>query len=92
MTNSKQETSNKPISRITLKGITASVFRNETDKGVPFFKVSITRTYKDGKEFRSTSAFNRDDLPLVGEVVRRAWLEVMKHEADEASSKSDGAK
>ncbi|MEP3479768.1 MAG: hypothetical protein ABJZ55_11010 [Fuerstiella sp.] len=87
MTNSKQDSTNAPISRITLKGITASVFRNVTDKGVPFFKVSITRTFKDGKEFRSTTAFNRDDLPLVGEVVRRAWLEVMRHEADEASSR-----
>ena len=85
---SKKESTNKPVQRFTLKGITASVFRNETDKGVPFYKVSITRTYKDGDEYRTTTAFNRDDLPYVREVSRHAWLDVIKREADESSSKS----
>ena len=89
MSNSKKEATNKPVSRFTLKGITASVFRNETDKGIPFYKVSITRTFKDGDDYRTTTAFGRDDLPYVREASRHAWLDVIKREADESSSKSD---
>jgi len=88
MSHSKKETTTSPVCRLTLKGITASVFRNESDKNIPFYKVSITRTFKDGDEFRTTTAFNRDDLPLVGEVARRAWLEVIKRESDESSAKA----
>lgn len=86
-TSSKKDTNNKPVNRFQIRGITASVFRNLSDNGIPFFKVSIVRTFKDGEEFRTTTAFNRDDLPIVCEVSRLAWLDVMKREAEEASSK-----
>jgi len=89
MSNSKKETTNKPVNRFQLRGITASVFKNLSDKGIPFYKVSITRTFKDGEEFRTTTAFNRDDLPYVVEVARKAWLEVVTLEAAAASSNKD---
>lgn len=87
MSNSKKETTNKPVNRFQLRGITASVFKNLSDNGIPFYKVSVTRTFKDGDEFRTTTAFNRDDLPYVVEVARRAWLEVVNLETAAASKK-----
>ena len=57
----------------TYRGIVASVFRNEADNGTPFHKVTIARTYKDGDQFKSTSSFSRDDLPLVTQISNDAW-------------------
>ncbi len=82
--------SNRPVQRLSLRGISASVFENTTDKGVPFHKVSITRTYREADgEFKTTNNFSRDDLPLVAELARQAWLSIMKFESDQSSSKDD---
>lgn len=87
MNQQKKDSSNKPVKRIQLRGITASVFKNLSDNGVPFYKVSVTRTFKDGDDYKTTTAFNRDDLPSVWEVARGAWLEVIRLESE--SSKKD---
>lgn len=74
----------KPVHVIRLRGITASVFANiaETKNGdVTFHKVSLQRTYKDGKEFKTTTSFGRDDLPIVRLLTDRAWQFILDTEA-----------
>ena len=85
----------KPISVFRLRGITASVFANiaETKNGdVTFHKVNVQRTYKDGNEFKTTSTFGRDDLPIVQLLTDRAWQFILDTEAhrgrDEATAKA----
>jgi len=89
MTNSRKETSNKPVKKFQLRGVSASVFENRSEQGVSFHKVTLTRTYKDGDQFKSTSTYGRDDLPIVETLARQAWLEIMKREADRSSDKDD---
>lgn len=90
MSNTRKDSStNKPVAKAKLRGISASVFENQTDKGQPFYKVSITRTFKDGDEFKSSTTFMRDDLPLVEAVAHRAWLEIMKLESAKSSSNDE---
>jgi hypothetical protein len=81
MANANKETGNKPVKRIQIRGITASVFRNTTDNGAAFYKVSLSRTFKDGDEFKSTTSFSRDDLPIVAELSHQAWLAIIELEA-----------
>ena len=81
-----KETNNKPMQKLQLRGISASVFENQSENGVAFYKVSITRTYKDGDEFKTTSTFSRDDLPIVQELTRQAWLTILKVEANKKKS------
>ncbi len=83
----------KPVHVIRLRGITASVFANtaETKNGdVTFHKVSVQRTYKDGNEFKTTTTFGRDDLPIVRLLTDRAWQFILdteaKHGRDENSA------
>ena len=74
----------KPVHVIRLRGITASVFANtaETKNGdVTFHKVSVQRTYKDGNEFKTTTSFGRDDLPIVRLLTDRAWQFILDTEA-----------
>lgn len=75
----------KPVHVIRLRGITASIFANiaETKNGdVTFHKVSVQRTYKDGNEFKTTSTFGRDDLPIVRLLTDRAWQFILDTEAN----------
>ncbi len=83
-----QETTNKPVESFRLRGVSASVFLNETEQdGRPFFKVSLQRSYKTKDGFKSTNSFSRDDLPLVAEVVNDAWRAILKRESEASTDK-----
>ena len=88
MTNNakKGTVTNKPVAKFQYRGIVASVFRNETDHGAAFFKVTIARIYKDGDQFKSTSSFSRDDLPLVTQIANDAWRWILENDAKESQS------
>ena len=74
----------KPKKQFRMGLVVASVFDQPTDTGT-IFNVSISRLYKnegDAEWSRSTS-FNRDDLPLVGEVSRQAWTWIHENQQSE---------
>ena len=75
----------KPAKVFRLRGVSASVFANKAAKGrdVPFYKVSLQRTYKDGDEFKTTTSFSRDDLPVVNLAVQRAWEFILETEVED---------
>jgi len=80
MPNSRKETTNKPVQKFQLRGVSASIFRNRAENGASFHKVTISRTYKEGDQFKTTSTFGRDDLPLVEALARQAWFDILKRE------------
>jgi len=85
-------TSQKPVKTIRLRGISASVFANHAKsegRDITFHKVSVQRSYKDGDEWKQTTKFGRDDLPVVNEVLQRAWAFILDTEA--ARGKEDTA-
>ena len=74
----------KPKKQFRMGLVVASVFDQPTDTGT-IFNVSITKLYRnegDAEWSRSTS-FNRDDLPLVGEVSRQAWTWIHENQQSE---------
>ena len=74
----------KPVKVFRVRGVSASVFQNQstTDgRDVTFYKVALQRTYKDGKEFKTTSSFSRDDLPVARHVLQQAWEFILGAEA-----------
>ncbi|QDT32937.1 hypothetical protein [Thalassoglobus polymorphus] len=65
----------QPVSEIRRGTVKAATWENETSVGVRH-KVTISRIYKDGDEWRNTDSFGRDDLPLSAKVVDQAhsWI------------------
>jgi len=59
----------RPIQEFRLGRIKAAVWANETQLGTRY-SVTIVRLFKDNGEatWRTSTAFNRDDLPLVAKV------------------------
>lgn len=57
----------QPVHEIRLGAVKAVIWENETDNGTRH-NVQIARLYKDGDEWRQTTSFGRDDLPLVAKV------------------------
>lgn len=66
----------KPVKSFKHRGISASVFENTTEKDgekQTFFRVCLTRTFKQGDAFVSNSNFSRDDIPLARHLLEKAW-------------------
>ena len=77
-----KETPTKPAQQYRLRGLAVSIFANQAkDRKVPFYKVSMQKTYKDGKNFRTTNSLGRDDLPVVDFLLKKAWVWILEREA-----------
>ena len=63
----------KPAHEIRLGRVKATIWANETDNGTRH-NVSVSRLYKDGDEWKQTTSFGREDLPLVAKVADLAHL------------------
>jgi hypothetical protein len=75
---------NKPVKVFRFRGISASVFENETHAdGQPlrFFKVSLQRAYRQDGEFKHNSSFGRDEIPVAMHVLRKSWEFILEREA-----------
>jgi len=82
----------KPVKVFRSPGISASVFKNAAkagDRDVTFHKVSVQRTYKDGDEFKTTTSFARDDLPVARHLMQRAWEFILESESSRSRDDSD---
>ena len=77
----------KPVKKIQLGSIRATIWENQSDKGKPWFNVVVTRSYKDGDEFKDSNSFGHSDLPVVSKAMDFAyrWIWDRKELSDEES-------
>ena len=71
----KSDAKPKPVHEIRLGRIKAAIWANETDNGTRH-NVTITRLYKDGDEWKTSTSFGREELPLVAKIADMAhtWI------------------
>ncbi len=43
--------------------------------------MTLQRAYKDGEEFKHSSSFLRDDVPVVRHLLDQAWQHILELEA-----------
>jgi len=72
---SKQPSKQKPVHEIRLGRNKATIWESDTATGTRY-NVAVNRLYKDGDEWKQTTSFGRDDLPLVAKVADLAhtWI------------------
>lgn len=70
-----KQAKSRPIHEVRLGRIKAAIWENETQNGVRH-NVTVTRLYKDGDQWKDSTSFGRDDLPLVAKVANTAhsWI------------------
>lgn len=76
--------SQKPVKVIRLRGVSVSIFANHAKsdgRDITFHKVSVQRSYKDGDDWKQTTSFGRDDLPVLNAILQRAWEFILDTEA-----------
>lgn len=83
----KKQNKDKPAHQVQLGRIKAAVWQNDTEQGVRY-NTTFSRSYKDGEEWKNSDSFGRDDLLVVAEAARLAYLWI--HEQSRAASGSGG--
>ena len=65
----------QPVEKFTCSSITASIWKNEGEKGV-FYNVTITRSYKTADGWKHSDSFSLTDLEAVSVVLGHAkvWI------------------
>lgn len=65
----------RPAHEIRLGRIKATIWANPNDNGM-WYNVTLSRSYKEGEEWKSSSSFSRDELLTVGKVADMAnsWI------------------
>lgn len=61
----------QPVHEVRLGRIKATIWENETQNGTRH-NVTLCRLYKDGDEWKDSTSYGRDDLPLVEKVAALA--------------------
>lgn len=71
----------QPVKKIQLGSIRATIWENVSDKGTPWFNVVVTRSYKDGDEFKESNSFNVNDLPVASKAMDFAFSWILNQQA-----------
>lgn len=77
-------TANKPWNVFRSSGVSASIFENKAESkeaSRTYFKVTLSKTYRDGDEFKSTSSLSCDDLPVAALLLEQAWASILAAES-----------
>ena len=84
--------SSQPVHKIRHGAVSASIWRQQTDKG-PMFNVTFQRAYRDGETWKNTGSFGRKDLLVVGLIAARAfeWIATQPGKAKPAAQSQEPA-
>ncbi len=63
----------RPVHELRLGRIRAAVWENSTENGTRH-NVTVSRFYKDGDDWRDSTSFGRNDLPLLSKVADMAHI------------------
>lgn len=71
----QQEPKQRPVHEIRLGRIRAAIWANQNDNGT-WYNVTLSRSYKDGEDWRSSSSFGRDELLTLAKVadLANSWI------------------
>jgi hypothetical protein len=81
----------RPIHEIRMGRIKATIWENETENGSRY-NVNLTRLYKDGDQWKDSTGFGRDDLPLVAKVADLAHSWIFGHNQDDSDDRNGGSR
>ncbi len=74
----------KPIDTVPLGRVQAAIWQNESEKG-PFYSVTISRSYRNEDEWRSTQSLGVNDLLVGAKALDIAHTRIIERMAQDRS-------
>ena len=70
----------RPTHEYKFGKIRAAIWANESEKHNLWFNVTVSRLYKEDDQWKDTSSFGRDDLPVVCKAIDMAYSWILRRE------------
>jgi hypothetical protein len=86
----RQTKANRPVHEVRMGRVRAAIWENETQTGTRH-NVTFSRLYKDGDDWRDSTSFGRDDLPLLAKVADMAHTWILGQSSGQTSDNGDGS-
>ena len=65
----------RPAHEVRIGRLRATLWANQHPEQGTWYSITLTRSYKDGQgQWKTAQSFGRDDLLVVGEICRQAFL------------------
>jgi hypothetical protein len=77
----------KPVHKIRSQAIEVAIWQRDGEKG-PFYSVSISRSYKQGEEWKQTDSYGADDLLLLAKLLDQAHSWMLTQRQDQLGQKA----
>jgi len=90
--NDETEDSNmakRPVHEIRMGRVRAAIWENDTQNGTRH-NVTFSRLYRDGEQWKDSSSFGRDDLPLLAKVADQVHSWIYQQTQSQSQSKPEG--
>ena len=87
----QREERQRPAHEVRIGRIRVTIWENHHEEKGNWFSMTVSRSYKQGNDWKSASSFGRDDLLPLGEALRQAfhWL-IREQQKGNASSQPEG--
>jgi hypothetical protein len=76
----------KPAHKIRIFPLQVTIWRNTNEKGT-WYSVNHSRSYKDGDDWKESTSLSRDDLLVMRELHRQAFVWITKQEEADAKAR-----
>ena len=88
----KTSKAQRPVHEIRLGRIRGAIWENQTETNGTRHNVVLSRLYKDDEDqWRDSTSFGRDDLPLVAKVADQVHTWIFEHAKANAPADAQGA-
>ena len=84
-----QQQSNKPVHVIRYGSIRAAIWSNRTDSG-QMYNVTVSRSYKDGEEWKDSGSFGPEDCLVVSKAMTDAHTWIYEQKARDQEQQQEG--
>jgi hypothetical protein len=82
--------SKKPAHEVRLGRIRAAIWLNQSEDEDVWFNVTLTRLYREGNQWKDSTSFRKDDLPVASKALDMAyawiWGQAVLPEPEEAEN------
>jgi hypothetical protein len=68
----------RPVHKLALGRIEAAVWENASQNNGVRYAVTFSRRYTEGDEFKNTSSFRLEDLPIIEQLARMSFTWIWK--------------
>lgn len=76
---------NLPLTKIQDGLITATIWKNESSQGKPFFTVTLSRSYQKDDKWFETKSFAGADLLKIARLAQAAYSQIQKAKRETVS-------